>query len=178
MKLLFSFNNQTKYLSTLGFLGPSYCIYLFNCSQSKVSFVCNNMLIWKKLNLGKHSIYKKQYLQSPEVNGIWKSMAKCWIWPGFIVLGQKLFVWWFFFIFVFYRSILSASTVLSAKNDIVPRKLLARSWTEQQSRGHHHTVIKENKTFLIYKEIQEGSGAKSHMRKGFLIKDMRKCTNI
>ena len=30
-------------------------------------------------------------------------------------------------------------------------------------------VKKENKTFLIYKEIQMGSGAKSYMRKGFLI---------
>jgi hypothetical protein len=28
---------------------------------------------------------------------------------------------------------------------------------------------KENKTFLIYKEIQMGSGAKSFMRKSFLI---------
>jgi hypothetical protein len=32
-----------------------------------------------------------------------------------------------------------------------------------------HTDKKENKTFLIYKEIQMGSGTKSYMRKGFLI---------
>jgi hypothetical protein len=32
-----------------------------------------------------------------------------------------------------------------------------------------HTDKKENKIFLIYKEIQMGSGAKSFMRKGFLI---------
>jgi hypothetical protein len=32
-----------------------------------------------------------------------------------------------------------------------------------------YTDKKENKTFLIYKEIQMGSGAKSYMRKGFLI---------
>jgi hypothetical protein len=32
-----------------------------------------------------------------------------------------------------------------------------------------HTDKKENKTFLIYREIQMGSGAKSYMRKGFLI---------
>jgi hypothetical protein len=33
-----------------------------------------------------------------------------------------------------------------------------------------HTLIKkENKIFLIYKKIQMGSGAKSYMRKGFLI---------
>jgi hypothetical protein len=32
-----------------------------------------------------------------------------------------------------------------------------------------YTDKKENKLFLIYKEIQMGSGAKSYMRKGFLI---------
>ncbi len=31
------------------------------------------------------------------------------------------------------------------------------------------TDKKENKIFLIYKEIQMGSGAKSYMRKGFLV---------
>ncbi len=37
------------------------------------------------------------------------------------------------------------------------------------------TVKKENKIFLIYKEIQSGAVAKSSMRKGFLIyKEMRK----
>jgi hypothetical protein len=30
-------------------------------------------------------------------------------------------------------------------------------------------IKKENKIFLIYKEIQMGSGAKSYMRKGLLI---------
>ncbi len=30
------------------------------------------------------------------------------------------------------------------------------------------TDKKENRSFLIYKEIQMGSGAKSYMRKGFL----------
>jgi hypothetical protein len=33
----------------------------------------------------------------------------------------------------------------------------------------HCTGKKENKIFLIYKEIQMGSVAKSYMRKGFLI---------
>jgi hypothetical protein len=33
------------------------------------------------------------------------------------------------------------------------------------------TVKKEKTIFLIYKEIQKGSGAKSYMRKGFLIKE-------
>jgi hypothetical protein len=33
----------------------------------------------------------------------------------------------------------------------------------------YHTVKKEKKIFLTYKEIQKGSGAKSYMRKGFLI---------
>jgi hypothetical protein len=32
-----------------------------------------------------------------------------------------------------------------------------------------HTGKKENKIFLINREIQMGSGAKSYMRKGFLI---------
>jgi hypothetical protein len=32
-----------------------------------------------------------------------------------------------------------------------------------------HTDKKENKIFLIFKEIHMGSGAKSYMRKGFLI---------
>jgi hypothetical protein len=40
-----------------------------------------------------------------------------------------------------------------------------------------YTDKKENKIFLIYKEIQMGSGAKSYM-KGFLIQYMRKCTNV
>ncbi len=38
-----------------------------------------------------------------------------------------------------------------------------------------HTDKKENKIFLIYKEIQSGAVAKSFMRKGFLIyEEMRK----
>jgi hypothetical protein len=37
------------------------------------------------------------------------------------------------------------------------------------------TDKKENKIFLIYKEIQSGTDAKSYMRKGFLIyEEMRK----
>jgi hypothetical protein len=35
--------------------------------------------------------------------------------------------------------------------------------------GGFYTDKKENKIFLIYKEIQMGSGAKSYLRKGFLI---------
>jgi hypothetical protein len=38
-----------------------------------------------------------------------------------------------------------------------------------------HTVKKEKNIFLIYKEIQKISGAKSYLRKGFLIhEEMRK----
>ncbi len=38
-----------------------------------------------------------------------------------------------------------------------------------------YTDKKENKMFLIYKEIQMGSGANSYMRKGFLMyKEMHK----
>ncbi len=37
------------------------------------------------------------------------------------------------------------------------------------------TDKKENQIFLIYKDIQNGAVAKSHMRKGFLIyEEMRK----
>jgi hypothetical protein len=39
-----------------------------------------------------------------------------------------------------------------------------------------HTDKKENKIFLIYREIQSGAVAKSYMRKGFLY--MRECANI
>jgi hypothetical protein len=38
-------------------------------------------------------------------------------------------------------------------------------------------IKKKKKNFLIYKEIQNGSGAKSYMRKGFLIY-IRKCAKI
>jgi hypothetical protein len=38
---------------------------------------------------------------------------------------------------------------------------------------------KENKIFLIYKEIQMGSAAKSYLRKGFLLyEEMRKYLTI
>jgi hypothetical protein len=41
--------------------------------------------------------------------------------------------------------------------------------------NRNHTDKKENKIFLIYKEIQNGAVAKSYMRKGFLIyEEMRK----
>ncbi len=43
------------------------------------------------------------------------------------------------------------------------------------SKGGGYTVKKEKKISLIYKEIQMGSGAKSYMRKGFLIyEELRK----
>ncbi len=42
-----------------------------------------------------------------------------------------------------------------------------------------YTDKKENKIFLIYKEVQIGSCAKSYMRKGFLIyEEMRKYFTI
>jgi hypothetical protein len=40
----------------------------------------------------------------------------------------------------------------------------------------NYTDKKENKIVLIFKEIQMGSGAKSYMRKGFLIYE--EITNI
>jgi hypothetical protein len=49
---------------------------------------------------------------------------------------------------------------------------LAPSYIESKCGGWEgglRTDKKENKIFLIYKEIQMGSGAKSYMRKGFLI---------
>jgi len=39
----------------------------------------------------------------------------------------------------------------------------------QRERYGEHTVKKEKKIFLIYKEIQIRSGAQSYMTKGFLI---------
>jgi hypothetical protein len=52
---------------------------------------------------------------------------------------------------------------------------------QRQQRRHSttrqdtHIDKKEKQIFLIYKEIQMGSGAKSYMRKGFLIyEEMRK----
>ncbi len=43
----------------------------------------------------------------------------------------------------------------------------------------HYTDKKENKIFLIYKQIQMESGAKSYMRKGFRIyEEMRKIFTI
>jgi hypothetical protein len=45
-------------------------------------------------------------------------------------------------------------------------KIMVKNWC---------TDKKENKIFLIYKEIQSGAVAKSYMRKGFLIyEEMRK----
>jgi hypothetical protein len=41
----------------------------------------------------------------------------------------------------------------------------ASSW----SQWSQHTDKKEKKIFLIYKEIQKGSGAKPYMKKGLLI---------
>jgi hypothetical protein len=40
---------------------------------------------------------------------------------------------------------------------------MMRAWKDS------HTDKKEKKIFLIYKEIQSGAVATSHMRKGFLI---------
>ncbi len=56
-------------------------------------------------------------------------------------------------------------------NQMQIKEILARNF-------QLHADKKENKTFLIYREIQMVSGAKSLMRKGFLIYSMRKCTNI
>jgi hypothetical protein len=45
--------------------------------------------------------------------------------------------------------------------------------------GHNLLAVKkEKKIVLLHKKIQKGSGAKSNIRKGFLIYSMRKCANI
>ncbi len=49
-----------------------------------------------------------------------------------------------------------------------------RSWQRLDYNTHNqdlpiYTDNKENDIFLIYKELQMGSGARSYMRKGFLI---------
>jgi hypothetical protein len=47
--------------------------------------------------------------------------------------------------------------------------------SEAQKQLIHYTDKKENKIFLIFREIQSGAVAKSYMRKGFLIyEEMRK----
>jgi hypothetical protein len=57
--------------------------------------------------------------------------------------------------------------------EILVGRVSRKLYTEQQ--GYlsniikHYTDKKENKIFLIYKEIQSGAVAKSYMRKGFLI---------
>ncbi len=51
----------------------------------------------------------------------------------------------------------------------------SRQSIEYSMKGVSYTDKKKKKTFLIYKELQMGSGAKSYMRKGFLIyEEMRK----
>jgi hypothetical protein len=48
-------------------------------------------------------------------------------------------------------------------------------WVGLSPPGRMYTDKKENKIFLIYKEIQMGSGAKLYIRRGFLIyEEMRK----
>jgi len=63
-----------------------------------------------------------------------------------------------------------------SQNLAVLREKSANYWPTEhvalargQSWSALHTEKEENKIFLIYKEIQMGSGAKSYMRKGFLI---------
>ncbi len=72
---------------------------------------------------------------------------------------------------------------IQSQNLAVLREKSANYWPSEHvalARGHSwsalHTDKKENKIFLIYKEIQIGSGAKSYIMKGFLIyEEMRKC---
>jgi hypothetical protein len=45
---------------------------------------------------------------------------------------------------------------------------------EWESCAYYYTDKKENKIFLIYKEIQSGAVAKSYFRKGFLIYEERR----
>ncbi len=47
-------------------------------------------------------------------------------------------------------------------------------YEQQNGNLHYDTDKKENKIFLIYKAIQMGSGAKSYMRKGFLIYERKR----
>jgi hypothetical protein len=54
-----------------------------------------------------------------------------------------------------------------------------KRFTERILSVYKNIDKKENKIFLIYKEIQNGADAKSYMRKGFLIyKEMRKYLTI
>jgi hypothetical protein len=50
---------------------------------------------------------------------------------------------------------------------------------EAVGEGEDITLLKTLKEiFLIYKEVQQGAGAESYMRKGFPIYSMRKFANI
>jgi hypothetical protein len=72
---------------------------------------------------------------------------------------------------------------IHSQNVAVLREKSANYWPSEhvalargQSWSALHTDKKENKIFLIYKEIQMGSSAKPYMRKGFLLyEEMRKC---
>jgi hypothetical protein len=56
-----------------------------------------------------------------------------------------------------------------------PQSLSAHRGSHPKVMQSLHTDKKENKIFLIYREIQSGAVAKSYMRKGFLIyEEMRK----
>jgi hypothetical protein len=57
----------------------------------------------------------------------------------------------------------------------IQQTTIQESWLSVSIVTAHYTDKKENKIFLIYREIQNGAVAKSYMRKGFLIYDeMRK----
>jgi hypothetical protein len=69
-----------------------------------------------------------------------------------------------------------SSRVISSLNRRVRYSLTrTKAQYDQSHVGCLYTDKKENKIFLIYKEIQTGAVAKSCMRKGFLIyEEMRK----
>jgi hypothetical protein len=60
-------------------------------------------------------------------------------------------------------------TLLFLKRLPVKRYLYKVNYTYSLGVCYPYTDKKENKIFFVYKEIQMGSGAKSYMRKGFLI---------
>jgi hypothetical protein len=51
------------------------------------------------------------------------------------------------------------------------REAMSKRLQSNRASKNRRTERKENKTFLIYKEIQKGSGAKSYMTNGLPIYD-------
>jgi hypothetical protein len=76
-------------------------------------------------------------------------------------------------------NVVSASSRSLLKKVTSHQNRLGRKWYGWILGLDEHTLKKENRIFLLYKEIQSEAVAKSYMRKGFLIyEEMRKYFRI